>query len=117
MTEPGSQDATSMALGRTDLRVSRLGIGAMVWGDMSTAPRWNPARNAYGPTSSVEEQRAALEVSLAAGVNFIDTAAMYGKGASERRVGELTAGRDVVVATKFPFGLFSRTSSLPATLD
>src|SRR6266545_3900626 len=65
MTEPGSQDATSMALGRTDLRVSRLGVGAMVWGDMSAAPRWNPARNAYGPTSSVEEQRAALEVSLA----------------------------------------------------
>jgi aryl-alcohol dehydrogenase-like predicted oxidoreductase len=107
----------SMTLGRTDLSVSRLGIGAMVWGDMSAAPRWNPARNVYGPTSTAEEQRAALEVSLAAGVNFIDTAAMYGKGASERRVGELTAGRDVVVATKFPFGFFSRTNSLPATLD
>lgn len=114
MAEP---NGLSMTLGRTDLSVSRLGIGAMVWGDMSTAPRWNPARNAYGPTSTAEEQRAALEVSLAAGVNFIDTAAMYGKGASERRVGELTAGRDVVVATKFPFGFFSRASSLPATLD
>jgi aryl-alcohol dehydrogenase-like predicted oxidoreductase len=107
----------SMTLGRTDLSVSRLGVGAMVWGDMSAAPRWNPARNVYGPTSTAEEQRAALEVSLAAGVNFIDTAAMYGKGASERRVGELAAGRDVVVATKFPFGFFSRTNSLPATLD
>src|SRR6266545_2601079 len=117
MTEPGRQDATSMALGRTDLRVSRLGVGAMVWGDMSTAPRWNPARNVYGPISSVEEQREALEVSLAAGVNFVDTAAMYGKGASERRVGELSAGKDVVVATKFPFGFFSRASSLPAQLE
>ncbi|MGH3371750.1 MAG: aldo/keto reductase [Nocardioidaceae bacterium] len=97
--------------------MSRLGLGAMVWGDMSTAPRWNPARNAYGPTSTAEEQREALEVSLAAGVNFVDTAAMYGKGASERRVGELTEGRDVVVATKFPFGFFARASSLPATLD
>lgn len=114
MAEPGGQ---SMTLGQTDIRVSRLGIGAMVWGDMSAAPRWNPARNVYGPTSSAEEQRAALEVSLAAGVNFIDTAAMYGKGASERRVGELTAGIDVVVATKFPFGFFSRASSLPATLE
>ena len=111
MTEP---DGHSMTLGQTDLRVSRLGIGAMVWGDMSTAPRWNPARNVYGPTSTAEEQRAALEVSLAAGVNFVDTAAMYGKGASERRVGELTTGEDVVVATKVPFGFFSRTSSLPA---
>ncbi|WP_132196087.1 MULTISPECIES: aldo/keto reductase [Kribbella] len=114
MTEPGGH---SMTLGQTDLRVSRLGIGAMVWGDMSTAPRWNPARNVYGPTSTAEEQRAALEVSLAAGVNFVDTAAMYGKGASERRVGELTTGEDVVVATKFPFGFFSRASSLPATLE
>jgi aryl-alcohol dehydrogenase-like predicted oxidoreductase len=84
---------------------------------MSTAPRWNPARNAYGPTSSLEEQRAALEVSLTAGVNFVDTAAMYGKGASERRVGELTAGKDVVVATKFPFGFLSRASSLPVALQ
>jgi aryl-alcohol dehydrogenase-like predicted oxidoreductase len=111
MTEP------AFRLGQTDLRVSRLGLGAMVWGDMSTAPRWNPARNAYGPTSTAEEQREALEVSLAAGLNFVDTAAMYGKGASERRVGELTEGRDVVVATKFPFGFFARASSLPATLD
>ncbi len=106
-----------MVLGRTELVVSRLGIGAMVWGDMSTAPRWSPARNAYGPTSSAEDQRAALEVSLAAGVNFLDTAAMYGKGVSEWRVGELTAGRDVVVATKFPSGLFSSAGGLPATLE
>ncbi|WP_133805937.1 aldo/keto reductase [Kribbella caucasensis] len=106
-----------MTLGQTDLRVSRLGIGAMVWGEMSAAPRFNPARNVYGPTGSAEDQLAALEVSLAAGVNFVDTAAMYGKGASERRVGELTDGKDVVVATKFPFGFFSRASSLPATLE
>jgi aryl-alcohol dehydrogenase-like predicted oxidoreductase len=117
MTEPGEREETSMRLGTTDVRVSRLGIGAMVWGDMSTAPRWNPARNAYGPTGTAKEQREALEVSLAAGVNFVDTAAMYGKGASERRVGELTSGRAVVVATKFPFGFLSRASSLPVALE
>jgi aryl-alcohol dehydrogenase-like predicted oxidoreductase len=115
MTKP-SQDPTSISLGRTDIRVSRLGIGAMVWGDMSAAPWWSPARSAYGPTSTPAEQREALEVSLAAGMNFLDTAAMYGKGVSERRVGELTKGKDVVVATKFPFGQFSREASLPATL-
>ena len=116
MTEP-VQDPASITLGRTDVRVSPLGIGAMVWGEMSTAPWWSPARTAYGPTSSAAEQREALEVSLAAGVNFLDTAAMYGKGVSERRVGELTKGKDVVVATKFPFGNFSRERSLPAMLD
>jgi aryl-alcohol dehydrogenase-like predicted oxidoreductase len=112
--------AAWMMLGRTDLRVPRLGLGVMVWGDMAAAPRWNPARNAYGPTSSLDEQREALEVSLAAGVNLLDTAAMYGKGASERRVGELTEGRDVkdvLIATKFPAGFFSRAASLPATLE
>jgi aryl-alcohol dehydrogenase-like predicted oxidoreductase len=35
-------------------------------------------------------------------VNLLDTAAMYGNGASERRVDELTEGKDVLVATKFP---------------
>jgi aryl-alcohol dehydrogenase-like predicted oxidoreductase len=42
---------------------------------------------------------------------------MYGAGASERRVGELTEGRDVVVATKFPAAFLARSGSLPATLD
>jgi aryl-alcohol dehydrogenase-like predicted oxidoreductase len=111
------RSATTMQLGRTELRVPRLGLGAMVWGDMASAPRWNPARSAYGPTSSEEDQRAALDASLSAGVNLIDTAAMYGKGASERRVGELTEGRDLLIATKFPFGFVSRAGSLPATLD
>ena len=106
-----------MLLGRTDLRVLRLGIGAMVWGDMSTAPWWSPARRAYGPTSTVQEQRAALGASLAAGVNFPDIAAMYGMGPYERRVGELIAGGQVVVATKIPAGLFSRADSLPAALE
>jgi aryl-alcohol dehydrogenase-like predicted oxidoreductase len=109
------QGAT-LALGQTGLRVPRMGLGVMVWGDMSGA-RWSPARNAYGPTSSKEEQRDALDLSLAAGVNLLDTAAMYGKGASERRVGELTEGKDVLVATKFPAGIFAMAGSLPATLD
>lgn len=110
-------NGSTMSLGRTGLQVPRLGIGVMVWGDMSAAPRWNPARNSYGPTSTMQEQREALEVSLGAGVNLFDTAAMYGKGVSERRLGELAEGRDVIVATKFPAGFFSRASSLPATLN
>ena len=89
----------------------------MTWGDMSTAPRWNPARAAYGPTSSLDDQREALRVYRDVGVTLVDTAAMYGKGASERRVGELTEGSDVLVATKFPFAFFSLAGSLPATLD
>jgi aryl-alcohol dehydrogenase-like predicted oxidoreductase len=116
MSTPGDE-TTSMMLGRTALRVSRLGLGAVVWGDMSTVPRWNSQRIVYGPTSRADEQREALQASLAAGVNLVDTAPMYAKGASERRVGELTRGTDVLVATKFPMRYLSRTDRLPAALD
>jgi aryl-alcohol dehydrogenase-like predicted oxidoreductase len=110
-------EMTSMMLGGTALRVSRLGLGAVVWGDMSTVPRWNSQRIVYGPTSSADEQREALGASLAAGVNIVDTAPIYANGASERRVGELTRGTDVLVATKFPMRYLSRADHLPAALD
>jgi aryl-alcohol dehydrogenase-like predicted oxidoreductase len=89
----------------------------MVWGDMPAAPRWNPARNAYGPSSTLRDQSEAMEVSLAAGVNLFDTAALYGKGASETRLGELVQGRDVLIATKFPARFLSRDTSLPEALE
>ncbi|MFI9817713.1 aldo/keto reductase [Saccharothrix variisporea] len=109
-------------LGRSDVRVPPMGVGVMVWGDQTAMPRWDPARNAYGPNSSLADQREALAVCLSAGVNLVDTAAMYGGGASELRVGELAgpdvpAGSDVLVATKFPARFLSGAGSLPATLD
>lgn len=50
--------------------------------------RWTPAQLAYGPSHGMAEEEEALKVSLDAGVNLIDTAAMYSNRASERRVGE-----------------------------
>lgn len=94
-----------------------MGLGAMVWGQPRGAARWTPAQMAYGPSHGAPEEEKALEVSLAAGVNLIDTAAMYSYGASERRVGELAAGRDVLIATKFPPGFFSRTKDLAQALE
>ena len=55
-----------------------------------------------------EEEKRALEVSLAAGVNLFDTAAMYSGGAAERRLGELARGKDVLIATKFPAAFLSK---------
>lgn len=106
----------STTLGRSDLRVPRLGLGAMVWGQPTGLARWTPAQLAYGPSDSAAEEERALEISLAAGVNLIDTAEMYSAGASERRVGELAQGRDVVIATKFPPNLFSRPKDLDDAL-
>jgi aryl-alcohol dehydrogenase-like predicted oxidoreductase len=103
-------------LGRTKLQVSRIGIGAMTWGQPKGMARWTPATLAYGPAHGAAEEERALEVSLTAGVNLIDTAEMYSSGASERRVGELTHDKDLLVATKFPPNPFSRAEVFPTAL-
>ncbi len=111
----GVQQKTS--LGQSSLQVSRLGLGAMVWGQPKGLARWTPAQLSYGPSHGAAEEEQALEASLAAGVNLIDTAAMYSNGASEKRVGELSRGKDVLIATKFPPGMFSRTEDFPQALE
>ena len=104
-------------LGRSSLEVPRLGVGAMTWGDAKGWARLHPAKTAYGGAHGFDEEKLALELSLQAGVNLFDTAAMYAGGASEQRLGELAAGKDVLVATKFPPGWFSRADSVPAALE
>jgi aryl-alcohol dehydrogenase-like predicted oxidoreductase len=105
------------SLGRSDLQVPRLGVGAMTWGDPSGLARWTPATLTYGGAHGFEEEQRAVEASLAAAVTLFDTAEIYSAGASERRLGELTRGKDVVIATKFPPSFFSRVDSLPSALD
>jgi aryl-alcohol dehydrogenase-like predicted oxidoreductase len=106
-----------MTLGRSDVEVPRLGVGVMTWGDPSGRARWTPAKLAYGggPENRDEEQRA-FDASVAAGATFFDTAEMYGAGASERRLGELAHGRDVLIATKFPPNMLSRADAMPKAL-
>src|SRR5215208_780321 len=104
------------SLGRSSLLVPRMGMGAMVWGQPSGLARWTPAQLAYGPSDSAAEEEHALEVSLAAGVNLIDTAEMYSNGASERRVGELAQRKDMLIATKFPPSPFSKIEVFPKAL-
>lgn len=87
----------TVSLGKTDLRVSPLGLGVWQWGDTMM---WG-----YGKGYGDADLRPVYDATLAAGVNFIDTAEMYGRGRSERVVGQFmrdTATRDqVVLATKF----------------
>ena len=81
-------------LGARGPSVSAVGFGAMV-----IAP------GIYG-TVNDEESLATLHRALELGVNFIDTADIYGNGHSERLVGRAIAGRrgEVVLATKFGGG-------------
>lgn len=104
-------------LGRSSLRVPRLGMGAMVWGDPKGLARFHPAQTAYGGSHGIEEERLAVEVSLQAGVNLFDTAAMYSGGVAEQRLGELTRGRDVIIATKFPSGFSFKVEDFPRELE
>ncbi|MCB9134958.1 MAG: aldo/keto reductase [Anaerolineales bacterium] len=104
-------------LGKSNLQVSRMGVGAMVWGDPKGLARFHPAQTAYGGAHGIEEERRAVEVSIDAGVNLFDTAAMYSNGAAESRLGELTRGRDVIIATKYPGGFSFKADDFPKELE
>jgi aryl-alcohol dehydrogenase-like predicted oxidoreductase len=77
-------------LGSSGLIASRLGLGGNTFGP----PRIDEA-------ASIRVVHAALD----AGVNFIDTALVYGSGQSEHFVGRALAGRrdEAIIATKFNF--------------
>jgi aryl-alcohol dehydrogenase-like predicted oxidoreductase len=79
-------------LGRTGLKVSEIGYGA--WGIGGT--QWLGGDD--------RESLAALRRALELGLNFIDTALVYGDGHGERLVGQVVreAPQPVYVATKVP---------------
>src|SRR5574342_450230 len=104
-------------LGRSNLRVPRMGVGAMVWGDPKGLARLHPAQTAYGGADGIEEERRVVKVSMEAGVNLFDTAAMYSMGAAELRLGELTRDKDVIIATKYPSGFSFRAEDFPKEVE
>jgi aryl-alcohol dehydrogenase-like predicted oxidoreductase len=113
----------SYTLSGTDVVVSPLGVGTWAWGDKST---WG--MGGYDTALTRATIKEAWEVSLDAGIGFFDTAEVYGRGESERIIGELITadpGRaaSVVLASKFmpfPWKLQVRgalLSSLRASLE
>jgi aryl-alcohol dehydrogenase-like predicted oxidoreductase len=77
-------------LGRTGLEVSEIGFGAWALGGAA----WGNQKD--------RDSLAALQKALDRGVNFIDTAAGYGKGRSERVIARALRerGQRVIVASK-----------------
>jgi methylglyoxal reductase len=63
---------------------------------------WEAGGDAWGPNESEAMVVEAIQAGLDAGIDWIDTAEVYGDGVSERLVGKAIQGRrdDVVVATK-----------------
>lgn len=78
------------ALGREGLKVSELGLGCMGMSEF------------YGQADD-QESIAVIHRAIDLGVNFLDTADMYGWGKNEELVGKAIKGRrdGVVIATKF----------------
>lgn len=88
-------------LGNTGLFVSELCLGTMTFGEAGSGSTW-------GAIADVDQAAAdtIVERSLAAGINFIDTANVYSGGVSEQILGQAlqnlnVARKDVVIATKF----------------
>ena len=83
-------------LGRSNLRVSEIGFGAWAIGGPvqvgSTPFGWGPVDEAAA--------RAAIHRALDLGINFFDTADVYGLGRSEEILGEELKGREALIATK-----------------
>ena len=77
-------------LGRTGWKISSVSYGA-----------WAIGGDAWGKTDDAESMRS-LHRAIDLGVNFIDTADVYGDGHSERLIGRLRRERkeEIIVATK-----------------
>jgi aryl-alcohol dehydrogenase-like predicted oxidoreductase len=92
-------------LGSTGPELSVIGFGA-----------WEAGGDAWGPNPSEDRVIETIRAGLDAGIDWIDTAEVYGDGTSETLVGTAVAGRtDVLIATKVaprPDGLGFRADEI-----
>ncbi len=82
-------------LGHSGLEVSRICLGMMSFGDATKGRAW---------TLGLDEARPIVRAAWEAGINFYDTANVYGAGTSEEITGqllwELAPREEIVLATK-----------------
>ncbi len=107
--------ATRRGLGRTGLEVTPVGLGCWQF----SAGKGLAGR--YWEVLAQPVMNEIVRVSLEGGINWFDTAEMYGNGASERALAAALAAAgkangDVLVATKW-FPLFRTAGSIKATID
>ena len=89
-----------VTLGKSDLKVSRLCLGCMSFGELSEG--WHEW------VLNQEQTDEMIKRALELGINFFDTANIYGKGSSETFVGNsfkklVKDRKDIIVATKVYF--------------
>jgi len=89
-------------LGASDLDVSEISLGSWL---------------TYGVGVEAEKARACLDEAFAQGINFIDTANVYGRGAAESFLGQALQGRprdSYILATKLYFPMSDTDRGLSA---
>jgi len=89
-------------LGQSDLEVSEISLGSWL---------------TFGVGVEADAARACIDKAFDVGINFIDTANIYGRGAAERFLGEALAGRprdSYVLATKLYFPMTETDRGLSA---
>jgi aryl-alcohol dehydrogenase-like predicted oxidoreductase len=101
-------------LGKTDILVTPVGLGVM-----ELAGGGGLLGHAF-PVIPQEEKNAIIKAALDGGINWFDTAEMYGNGVSERSLatGLQAAGmsdQEVVVATKW-FPIFRTAGNIPHSI-
>jgi aryl-alcohol dehydrogenase-like predicted oxidoreductase len=102
-------------LGQTDLRITPIGLGMMEFSG------GGGLMGAAFPFIPQEEKNATVRAGLEAGVNWFDTAELYGGGVSEASLSRAlkAAGQrdtDVIIATKW-WPLFRTARNIPRTID
>jgi aryl-alcohol dehydrogenase-like predicted oxidoreductase len=88
----------TIRLGKTAIAVVPLGIGTWAWGDSFF---WS-----YGKDYTRDDVEKAFTTSIESGITLFDTAEVYGKGESEKLIGEFNQknSQGITVATKYaPF--------------
>jgi aryl-alcohol dehydrogenase-like predicted oxidoreductase len=87
-------------LGNSDLEVSEISLGSWL---------------TFSGGVEFDQTRACTDAAFDAGINFFDTANVYGRGAAEQAWGEILSGRprdSYVLATKLYFPMSDRDSGL-----
>jgi len=99
-------------LGKSGIKVSEIGFGA-----------WTIALNWWGKEIDEDEAKRMLKKAYDVGINFFETGDMYGKGKSEKLIGEVFKDmrNEIVISTKYGYD-FSNVeqighSELPQRFD
>ncbi|MDH3191888.1 MAG: aldo/keto reductase [Nitrosopumilus sp.] len=81
-------------LGKSGIKVSEIGFGA-----------WTIGLDWWGKKIAEDEAKRMLKKAYDLGINFFETADMYGKGKSEKLIGEVFKGMrdEIVISTKYGY--------------